>query len=144
MKKEEFLALLNKNPDSISLHDAILLFVDKKTDSITFTVCIGEYNYSVNNLDKYVDNIKNEVVLTLQFNGIKNYVEDKDENLQVENSDILDNCAKNGEFLLKIHGAGAGIGIFSFNFSSFQWDIVGEFNEKEYKKWEKSTSRTKN
>ena len=140
MKKDQLLNLLNQSADSISLHDGDLLSFDLQNGRVILVVCIGEYHYCVNSLTDYVSNVKNEVVLTLQFDGVKNVVQDGDDDFETTNCEILDNIEKDGVYTLNLCNF-SQYKTFSFAFETFAWTDAQELTKKQLKTWRLSNQK---
>lgn len=141
MKDKELLIFLNKSPNSISLHDATLCSYKLANDQITFTFCISEYQYLINNIEKYIKNKKNSTVLTLSFNGIKNLETSFSDDFLFTESEVISNNEKNNSFQLLFTDY-VNQEQISFEYDSFSWDIIGEFNKHKLNKWRKEHNLT--
>ena len=135
MKKKELLDLLNKAADSINLHDASLLGFKWINNTLEFIIEIGEYHYIINDLQKFVDDINNDVVLTLKFAGIENvecafYDDFKYNDAEImENNQLEDGTFEFNFLEFTIPGR------ISFRYSKFEWCVVGEFNREQMEIW---------
>ena len=72
MRKKELLDLLNKAADSINLHDASLHGFKWINGTVEFVIRLGKYHYIINELENFVDDVNDRVILTLRFDGIEN------------------------------------------------------------------------
>ncbi len=133
MKKQELLNLLNESADSISLHDGSLLAFNLENNCLTLIFCIGEYHYGINNLENYVDNLKNSLILTLRFNEVKNIVAVGDDDFEMTDCEILDNAEKDGVYTLALFYS-RHYKTISFSYESFLWTDVEELTERQLKK----------
>ena len=135
MKKKELLDLLNKAADSINLHDASLHGFKWINNTVEFIICLGEYHYIINNLEEFVDDIKNDVVLTLKFEGIENVECAFYDDFKYKNAEIMENNQlEDGTF--EFHFLEFTIpGRISFRYKNFEWDVVGEFNRAQMEIW---------
>ena len=134
MKKKELKELLNKSSDSINLHDSSLHIFNLVNNTLTLTFSIGGYHYLINNLEQYVDDIKNTVILTLRFDGIYNFKGEFYDDFSFEHSNIFDNEEENGVFKLRLTEC-IYDGNVSFQYKSFEWDVVGEFDDIGHRVW---------
>lgn len=142
MKKQELLNILNKASDSISLHDGSLIALNFAENSLTFLFCIGEHHYKVNNLEEYVDNLKNYLILSLTFNGIKDLKMDFDNDFQIEECEIIRNEDINHIYELKLSDI-QYYGEISFSYEKFSWDVLEELSTSKFKKWCKDYQNNK-
>ena len=136
MKKQELLELLNKEPDSISLHDATLYRFSWTNNSVTFTLALGSHHYLVNNLEPFVTDIHNTVVLVLRFENIKSIACDFDTDFVFEGCEIATSEVENATFKLQLLD-GISFGSLSFRYESFSWDAIGEFDDIQLSDWQK-------
>ena len=137
MKKQQLLNVLNQAPDSVSLHDAGLLRFEMQNNRISFLIYIGEYHYYVNNFESYVDDIKSQTVLTLTFDGIKDFEGSFVNNFLFEDAEIVSNEEENGIFTMTVRDI-EGTGRFAFKYDSFRWDFIGEFSWEALEEWVKN------
>ena len=137
MRKKELLDLLNKAADSINLHDASLLGFKWINNTLEFIIEIGEYHYIINDLEKFVDDINNDVVLTLKFAGIENVECAFYDDFKYNDAEIMENNQReDGTF--EFHFLEFTIpGRISFRYSKFEWCVVGEFNKEQIVQWYK-------
>lgn len=136
MKKEELTLLLNKEPDSISLHDSSVYRFEMINNSVKFTIALGGYHYLVNNLEEYVDSLENTVVVTLQFCGLEDVECAFYDEFRLNRCDIMDNFTENNGFVLELDDCGS-VGKMKFKYKRYVWDVVGEFNKEQLSIWEK-------
>lgn len=134
MKKQELLNILNESADSINLHDGSLITMRRDGDSLTFYIWIGEYHYIINDLEPYVDNLKDLLVLSLTFTGVNNLKERYVEDFQLFNCDIIDNENIDGTFEFILFDCDYE-GVISFSFKDFFWDVIKELSYAEYEEW---------
>ncbi len=123
MKKEELLNILNKAADSISLHDGSLINFTHQGSTLTFHFCIGEYHYLINHLEKYIDQLKKRLILSLTFNGVKNLKVDLDNDFLINNCEILSNDSTENTYVLELMDI-QYYGKISFSYENFAWDII--------------------
>jgi hypothetical protein len=139
MKKDGLLELLNKSADSINLHDASLCGFKWINGAAELMIVLGEYHYAINELEKYVDDVKDRVILILQFKGIKDvecafYGDFIYENAEIMGNNQLDDGVFEFEFLERTNP-----GRMSFKYDQFAWDVIGEFNDEQLEEWYKSS-----
>jgi hypothetical protein len=137
MKKQLLLEYLNQSPDRLSLHDGTLYFFTVNGTTITLTIGIGEYHYAINEIEKYMDNIKNQLLLTLRFDGVENLKTELDCNFHINDCEILRNEEKNKTFELELYDNGL-VGEISFSYADFLWCNAEELNEIKFKNWRKN------
>ena len=135
MKKTEMEAVLNKAADSISLHDGTLLCFRMINNTITFTLNIGEYHYIVNDLEPFIGNVKDETVLTLKFDGVKNIQCEFCDDFVFEHAGIEIAEYKDGIYSIAFSDSGYCPGHISFGFDSFRWEVAGEFDFPSLDAW---------
>ena len=135
MRKKELLDLLNKAADSINLHDASLYGFKWINSSVEFIIGLGEYHYIINELEKFVDDINNDVILTLKFDGIENVECAFCDDFRYNNAEIMENNQlEDGTF--EFHFLEFTIpGRISFRYRNFEWDVIGEFDSEQMKAW---------
>lgn len=136
MNKNGLLELLNENADSISLHDASLHGFKWINNTLEFLIGIGEYHFHINELEKFVDNTKDDVILTLKFEGIENVECAFYDDFRYKNAEIMENNLVDGVFEFIFLECGIP-GRISFKYSKFEWDIIGEFDSNKMKEWYK-------
>lgn len=137
MKKEELLNILNVAADSISLHDGSLITFNRQESTLTFLFCIGEYHHLANHLEEYVDNVKNHIILSLTFNGIKNLEMDFDKDFQIDGCEIIRNEDINHSYELELYDY-PYYGKICFSYETFSWDALEELSSSKLKKWNKN------
>ena len=137
MKKQELLNILNTASDSISLHDGSLIALNYTENSATFIFCIGEHHYIVNNLEKHIDNLKNYMILSLTFNGIRDLKMDFDNDFQIDGCEIIRNEDINHIYELELYGY-PYYGKICFSYETFSWDVLEELSPSKLKKWHKN------
>ena len=135
MRKKELLALLNKAADSISLHDASLYGFKWINSSVEFIIGLGGYHYIINELEEFVDDINNCVILTLKFDGIENVECEFCDDFRYNDAEIMDNNQlEDGTF--EFHFLEFTIpGRISFRYKKFEWDVIGEFDSEQLEAW---------
>ncbi len=125
MKKHKLLCLLNKSANSIILHDATLLYFKQENNDIIFKFQIGRYHYALNNIENYVGNLKNNMLLTIRFKNIKELCVDNEEKVNISGIEIVDCYEKNGKFTLEMLDVTCFIKI-SFAYENFLWSDAQE------------------
>lgn len=136
MNKTNLLENLNKASDSINLHDASLLGFKWINNTLEFVIMIGEFHYIINDLEKLVDDIDNDVVLTLKFDGIENVECAFYDDFRYKNAEIMENKQlEDGTFEISFLEYG-NLGRISFRYKKFEWDVIGEFNSEQMKAWD--------
>ncbi len=137
MRKKELLDLLNKAADSINLHDASLHGFKWINSTVEFVIRLGKYHYIINELEEFVDDVNDRVILTLRFDGIENVECEFYEDFRYEDAEIMENNQlENGTFEFYFLECG-NPGKISFRYSKFEWDVVGEFDDEQIKQWYK-------
>lgn len=134
MKKQELLNILNESADSINLHDGSLTTMRRDGDRLTFFICIGEYHYLINDLDSYVDNIKDWLVLSLTFTGVKNLEMDSAEEFQFDESETCYNESIDNTYMLMLLDVDISCEI-TFSYEGFSWDVIKELSSDKYEEW---------
>lgn len=146
MKKQELLKKLNESADSISLHDGSLIDLiygekDGKS-SLTFIIDIGSYHYFVNNLEKYIDDTKSYIILSLTFYGVKDLKIDFGDDLRINNCEIMKNESKNNIYRFELLDS-PGYGEIVFSYEDFLWDAIEKLPVSEIGAWEKKYQKNK-
>ena len=136
MNKKGLLELLNVNADSISLHDASLHGFKWINNTLEFIIRIGEYHFCINELKEFVDNTKDNVILTLKFEGIENVECEFCNDFRYKNAEIMENNLVDGVFEFVFLECGIP-GRISFRFKRFEWGVIEEFNQEQLQAWHK-------
>jgi hypothetical protein len=137
MRKKELLDLLNKEADSINLHDASLHGFKWINGTVEFVIRLGKYHYIINELENFVDDVNDRVILTLRFDGIENVECEFCDDFRYEDAEIMENNQlENGTFEFVFLECG-NPGRISFRYSKFEWCVVGEFNNEQIVQWYK-------
>ena len=86
-------------------------------------------------MEKFVDDINNEVILTLKFDGIENVECAFCDDFRYNNAEIMENNQfEDGTF--EFHFLEFTIpGRISFRYRNFEWDVIGEFDSEQMKAW---------
>ena len=135
MRKNELLDLLNKAADSINLHDASLYGFKWINSSVEFIIGLGEYHFIINELENFVDDVNDRVILTLRFDGIENVECEFCDDFKYNDAEIMENNQlEDGTF--EFHFLEFTIpGRISFRYKKFEWNVVGEFNWEQMEIW---------
>ena len=135
MRKNELLDLLNKAADSINLHDASLYGFKWINSSVEFIIGLGEYHFIINELENFVDDVNDRVILTLRFDGIENVECEFCDDFKYNDAEIMENNQlEDGTF--EFHFLEFTIpGRISFRYKNFEWNVVGEFNWEQMEIW---------
>lgn len=146
MKKQELLKTLNQSADSISLHDSgliDLIYDDNDGKSVlTFVIHIGGYHYYVNDLEKFVDDEEDYIVLSLRFYGVKDLKIDFGNDLRITNCEIMENESKNNTYRFELLDS-PGYGEITFSYEDFLWNVIEELPESEISVWEEKYKKNK-
>lgn len=137
MRNKKLLERLNSSPDSISLHDATLYRFSWINNSVSLTLALGGHHYLVNNLEPFITDIHNTVVLALHFENIKSFTCDFDTDFVFEGCEIAANDVENDTFKLQLLD-GISFGSLSFLYENFSWDVIGEFDDARLLDWQKA------
>ena len=140
MKREKLLELLNKAADSINLHDACMHGFKWINSTVEFVICLGEYHYTVNELEKFVDDVNDRLILTLRFDGIENVECEFCEDFRYKNAEIMENnLLEDGTYELVFLECG-NPGKMKFGYKKFVWEILGELDEEQMDVWAKENA----
>ena len=140
MKKKELLELLNKAADSINLHDASLHGFKWINGTVEFVIRLGKYHYTINELENFVDDVKDRVILTLRFEGIENVECEFCEDFRYKNAEIMENnLLEDGAYELVFLECG-NPGRMTFRYKKFVWEVLGELDEEQMDVWAKENA----
>ena len=134
MRKKELLDLLNKAADSINLHDASLHGFKWINGTVEFVIRLGKYHYIINELENFVDDVNDRVILTLRFDGIENVECEFCDDFRYKNAEIMENNLVDEVFEFIFLDCGIP-GRISFRYRNFEWDVIGEFDSEQMKAW---------
>lgn len=136
MNKNGLLELLNENADSISLHDASLHGFKWINNTLEFLIHISEYHFYLNKLEEFVDNTKDDVILTLKFEGVENVECEFCDDFRYKNAEIMENNLVDEVFEFIFLDCGIP-GRISFRFKKYEWDVIGELKQEQMEAWHK-------
>ena len=87
----------------------------------------------VNHLEQFINDMENDVVLSLRFDGISQFKCDIEADCRFEGSEIMENNEEEGFFEMQI--LGGSYFDLRFKYESFAWDVIGEFDDDALQRW---------
>ncbi len=127
-KKEKLLEKLNKSVRSIKLYDSTLIKNEFVNGKLTLYFELRRFGVGINNLDRFMDDIQNSLVLSLEFEGINNLTFTADNGFEFEYADILDvKRTKQGIYHIVFHEKHLSFANIRLNYGEFKWTVIGEY-----------------
>ena len=116
------------------MHNAIILNFSKNKDILEITLLINSYHFCINEINDYFYPCE-FVICKLNFMGVKDFKSNEMNNFRYLDSEVLENCLKDGTMYFKLKDYDQIINNISFNYDNFEWVIVDSFEKKFYNKW---------